>query len=111
MEAFTFIHVCIDSIHVHVYMYGWLLSLLCREFQQEYQTYFRHSFRVCDYLSKEDAGLRDLLNACQGIKVGFSLSLSLSLSLSPSLSPSTECSPVHAHIHVKYRVGYECDAC
>ena len=66
--------------------YCHVLLLLCREFQQEYQTYFRHSFRVCDYLSKEDARLRDLLNACQGIKV--------------SLSLSTECSPVCAHIHV-----------
>ena len=63
--------------------YCHVLSLLCREFQQEYQTFFHHSFRVCDYLTKEDAGLRDLLNACQGIKVSV-----LSLSLSPSLSVS-----------------------
>ena len=41
----------------------------CSQFQQEYQTFFRDSFRVSDYLSEENAGLKDLLQVCDGIQV------------------------------------------
>lgn len=40
------------------------------QIQQEYQTFYHKSFRVSDYLPKADAKLRDLLEACEGIKVG-----------------------------------------
>ena len=48
-----------------------LTDVVCfySQFQQEYQTYYRHSFRVSDYLNREDAGLKDLLQFCDGIKV------------------------------------------
>ncbi len=42
--------------------------LSCRNFQQFYQTFFHGSFRVSNYMAG-DAGLRDLLAACHGIKV------------------------------------------
>ena len=40
------------------------------QIQQEYQTFYHKSFRVSDYLARADAKLRDLLEACEGIKVG-----------------------------------------
>jgi len=45
-------------------------QLRLSQFQQEYQTFYHKSFRVSDYLSKDGARLRDLLEACEGIKVG-----------------------------------------
>ena len=53
-----------------------VLCMLCvsppphSQIQQEYQTFYHKSFRVSDYLPKADAKLRDLLEACEGIKVG-----------------------------------------
>ena len=43
------------------------------QIQQEYQTFYHKSFRVSDYMARADAKLRDLLEACEGIKVGTDL--------------------------------------
>ena len=89
----VYIYICICTCYFVLYL-GFLL--FCSQFQQEYQTFFHHSFRVSDYLSKEDAGLRDLLNVCQGIKVSLSLSLSLSTH--------------HSHVALHVHIDGKCDA-
>lgn len=53
---------CVTCTCMHTYTHS--------QFQQEYQTFYHKSFRVSDYLSKDGARLRDLLEACEGIKVG-----------------------------------------
>ena len=53
---------CVTYTCIHTYTHS--------QFQQEYQTFYHKSFRVSDYLSKDGARLRDLLEACEGIKVG-----------------------------------------
>ena len=39
------------------------------KFQQEFQTFYKHSFRVADYLQIPGAKVKDLLEACKGIRV------------------------------------------
>ena len=38
-------------------------------FQQSYQTFYKQSFRVADYVTGEGASLRQLILACEGITV------------------------------------------
>jgi len=74
MQIYSRLTVCLSSVlwslpttilcnlYIHTYTHS--------QFQQEYQTFYHKSFRVSDYLSKDGSRLRDLLEACEGIKVG-----------------------------------------
>ena len=61
-----------------------LLSLLFSPssdsgFQQNYQTFFHTSFRVSSYMSGGDVRMKDLVEACPGVKVRWGKILGLAL--------------------------------